>query len=317
MYVFSISGIPLRIRRSAIAAICKTVTLALIAAALPLQAQDLEPRSYTNVPVGEHFIVVGAIRSEGGLSPTPSSPLQDAELTIDTGVVGYATTFSIAGSSAKFGIVGARMCYEGSAIFQDEFVEGRRCEYADPQFKVTWNFLGAPALALKDFASWTPGFVMGASLQVSAPWGDYSDEQVINAGANRWMFRPGLGASYRTESGRWHFDLMGSVRLFEDNDDGFSGIEVEQDPTYELQSHVIYNFKRGSWLSLNANFYRGGETEAGGITNDDYVENSRWGLTYSMPLNAHHSFKLYANTGAITRVGSDFDTFGAAWQYRF
>jgi len=280
-----------------------------------LVAQSLEPRSYTNVPVGETFLVIGAARSDGDVSPTPSSPLQDLELTIDSGVLGLAHTFALAGDSAKVDIVAARVCYEGSATFRGEYTEGRRCEYADPAMKLTWNFYGAPALELQDFANREPGLVMGASLQVSAPWGTYNSDHLLNAGANRWMVRPGVGGSYSW--GPWHLDVMLSVRLFEDNDDFFNGIHVEQDPIYSFQSHLIRYFSKGRWLSLNMNFYAGGETIKDGVDGDDRLENSRLGLTFSSPLTMHQSIKIYANAGVITRIGGDFDTFGVAWQYRF
>ena len=49
----------------------------------------------------------------------------------------------------------------------------------------------------------------------------------------------------------------------------------------------------------------------------DRQENSRIGVTYSMPVTRHQSIKLYASTGVLTRVGNDFDTYGIVWQYRF
>ena len=174
------------------------VAVALLIASLPLTAQELEPRSYVNLPVGEAFMVLGAVRSEGDVSPTPSSPLQEADLTIDVGVIGLARSFALAGKSAKIDLVAGRTCYEGSAIFLGEFVRGRRCEYLDPSARLTWNFYGAPAMPLKDFMQWEPGLVIGTSLQVVAPVGTYNSENLINAGSNRWIVRPGLGLSFRT-----------------------------------------------------------------------------------------------------------------------
>lgn len=278
-------------------------------------AQDLEPRSYTNLPVGETYMTLGYTYSEGDLSPTPTSPLQDAELEIDSQFAGLVRTFALAGSSAKFDVAAARLCFQGSATFEGEFVEGQRCEYGDPRAKVTWNFHGAPALSREAFGAWNPGLVAGASLQVSAPWGSYKSKHLINGGTNRWMLRPGLGMSYRV--GRWYVDLMGSVSWFEDNNNGFRGARLEQDPIYAAQSHLVYLFRPGRWLSLNANYFRGGETSVDGRALDDLQENSRWGVTYSMALTPHHSVKLNANTGVVTRVGNDFDTLGVAWLYRF
>ena len=278
-------------------------------------AQDLEPRSYSNVPIGETFLVAGYGRSSGDIAPSgPASPIQDLELTINAGVVGFAHTFALAGSSAKIDMAASRICFDGSAIFNGEFVEGSRCGYGDPKVKLTWNFYGAPALKLEDYASWKPGLVVGTSLQMSVPVGTYHNDKIINSGANRWMFRPGVGMSFKT--GRWYYDLITSVRFYEDNDDFFNGSTVEQDPMYSVQGHVIYTLGRGSWVSIDANFYRGGETTVAGEEAGNWKENSRLGLTYSTPINRHHSIKLYASTGVVTRAGDDFDSFGAAWLYR-
>lgn len=282
--------------------------------ATALHAQELEPRSYTNVPIDQTFIVLGAARSDGDLSPAPTSTLRDAELTIDSAVLGFAHSFALAGDSAKFDLTLTRSCYDGSATFEGEQVSGGRCEYGDPRVRLTWNFYGAPAMGLKEYAAWQPGLVVGASLQATIPVGSYSEDQLINAGSNRWMLRPGIGMSYAR--GRWHIDAVASVRWYEDNDEFFRGTRLEQEPVYALQSHLIYNFDRGRWLSLNANFYRGGETINNGVRADDYLENSRWGVTFSTPLNRHHSLKFYASTGVLTRVGGDFDTYGVAWQLR-
>lgn len=288
------------------------VAMVLVAPAVAT-AQELEPRSFNNVPIGQTFIGLGLGRSDGDLTPTPSSPLQDAELTIDAAVMALSHTFAFAGDSAKFDLVAGRTCYEGSAIFRDEFVEGRRCEYLDPRFKFTWNFYGAPALDLAEFSGWDDGLVIGASLGLTAPWGTYKPEHLINAGANRWAVKPKLGMSRR--SGRWHWELTSGVTLFEDNDDFFNGIRVEQDPLYSVSGHLIYNFDRG-WLSVDANYFFGGRTTKDGVRQDDRQENSRWGVTWTRPVAPRHLLKFYASTGVITRIGNDFDSFGLAWIYR-
>lgn len=278
-------------------------------------SQALEPRSYSNVPIGQTFAVLGYVRSEGELTPTATSPLQDAEMTIDAGVAGVAHTFALAGKSAKLDVGVSRQCFEGSGLFQGEFAEARRCGYGDPNMRLTWNFYGAPAMELDAYRNWEPGLVIGTSLQVSIPIGTYDETRLINFGANRWMVRPGIGMSYAW--GRWHVDAIASMRFFEDNDDYFNGIYVEQDPIYAVQSHLIYNFNKGRWVSLNVNFFAGGENTFDGNDADNRQENSRLGITFSMPLSQHHSVKFYANTGVVTEIGNDFDTLGAAWQYRF
>lgn len=280
-----------------------------------LQAQELEPRTFTNIPIGETFVVSGILYSDGELAPSPSAPLKDAEITLEGLIMGAAHTFAIAGSSAKVDFVVGRVCMEGSATFLGEFVEARRCGYTDPLLRFSWNFYGAPALELAEFSTWEAGLVFGTSLQVGIPVGTYLNDKLVNTGANRWMVKPGIGLSYKT--GSWDFDVAMSVSFFEDNDDFFNGIYVKQDPLYALQTHLTYSLRKGRWISLNTNFFGGGETSKDGINSDDHQENSRLGITYSIPLNIKQSLKFYLSTGVITRIGNDFTTAGMNWQYRF
>ena len=48
---------------------------------------------------------------------------------------------------------------------------------------------------------------------------------------------------------------------------------------------------------------------------DDAQENSRLGLTLSIPFGARHSLKLTYSEGATTRRGNDFESFMATWQH--
>ena len=41
------------------------------------------------------------------------------------------------------------------------------------------------------------------------------------------------------------------------------------------------------------------------------------GLTVALPINRRQSLKLYYSSGVVTRTGTDFDTIGGAWQYRW
>ena len=59
-------------------------------------------------------------------------------------------------------------------------------------------------------------------------------------------------------------DLMISVRLFDDNDEFFNGQVKEQDPLWNTQAHLVYRFNRGRWLSLNANWFWGGQSTVDG-----------------------------------------------------
>ncbi|GIU32422.1 hypothetical protein TUM4644_32550 [Shewanella colwelliana] len=278
-------------------------------------AQDLEPRSYTNIPIDTNFLALGYLHSDGEVAPSPGSAIEDAQLSIDSVAIGYARTFALAGSSAKFDMAVARSCFEGSANLNGERIEADRCGYTDPIIKLTWNFFGAPALTAKSFANWNQDIVIGTSLEVAPPLGSYDPDRLLNAGTNRWTIRPGVGMSQKL--GRWYYNLMLSVRLYGDNDEYLKRGMLSQAPQYNFQGHLIYTLGRGHWLSLNSNYFIGGETTKNGVDSGDDQNNSRFGVTYSFPLAARHSIKLNYSTGVITRYGNDFESFGAYWLYHF
>lgn len=278
-------------------------------------AQDLEPRTYTNIPVGQNFVGVGYAYSDGELNPAPGVPLKDAELEMQAMVGAYVRSLDLWGKAGKMDVTWARVCFKGDAELNGQYVEGDRCGTADPALRLSYLFYGAPAMTLKEFRKNPPRRVIGASLKIKAPLGDYNNENLINSGANRWSFKPEIGIS--NQWGRWSADFAFATTFFTENDRFATHQRLEQDPLYQVQAHLIYHLSKGRWLSFNGNYFWGGETQKNGTDAHDRQENSRLGITFALPLNAQHSLKFYANKGVVTRIGNDSDTFGVLWQYRW
>jgi hypothetical protein len=87
-----------------------------------------------------------------------------------------------------------------------------------------------------------------------------------------------------------------------------------QEPVVALQAHVSYTFRRQLWTAFDATWYSGGTSTVNGIQKADLQRNSRIGGTVSLPVGRRQSIKFSGSTGATTRIGADFHTFGAAWQ---
>lgn len=126
----------------------------------------------------------------------------------------------------------------------------------DPRFRFSVNFYGAPALSLKDFANYKQDVIIGASVQVSAPLGQYDKDKLVNIGNNRWSVKPDIGISKAW--GALTLELSTGVRFFSKNDDYFGGTKLEQDPVSSTQLHVTYNFGRGVWAALSGTYDYGG-----------------------------------------------------------
>jgi len=278
-------------------------------------AQDLEPRTYSNLPIGQNFLVAAYAHSEGEIAPSPSVPIKDVQLNVDGYAGAYARSIDMWGKSGKIDLLWSRVCMKGDGTFNNVTIKGDRCGTSDPQIRLTYLFYGAPAMTLAQFKIVPVSRVIGVSLAVSPPLGDYNNENLINTGANRWTFKPEIGISNRR--GDWSLEASFGARLFGDNDSFAGHTTLEQDPLYQLQGHVIYHLRQGRWLSLNSNYFWGGETRKNGSKSDDKQENSRVGVTLGWPLNKQHSLKVYASRGVVTNIGNDIDTLGAAWQYRW
>jgi len=279
------------------------------------QAQELEPRAYSNLPMGLNFLATGYAHSKGGLSTDPSLPLTDAHLQIDTGVVAYVRAIDFWGSSGKFDVIAPYSHLSGTALVAGQPRERVVSGPGDPRFRLSVNFYGAPALTLAEYPAYKQDLVVGASVQVTPPWGQYDASKVVNLGTNRWSIKPDIGFSKAFAP--FTIDLTAGVTLFSRNDDYFGGQALDQSPLYSAQANLSYDFGRGIWASLGATVYRGGRTTVDDAPKDNALSNSRVGLTIAVPIDRYYAIKFNASSGISTRTGTNFDTVGLVLQYRW
>ena len=295
----------------------RVLSLALPAAcaASVVHAQDIEPRSYWNAPVGLNFIVGGFSHSTGGLSTDPSVPLDDAKLRINAGTVAYARSFDWWGDSGKIDVVLPYATLSGTASLLGQPVSRDVSGLLDPRVRASINFFGAPALTAQEFAAYRQDLVIGASLQLTLPWGQYDPERAINLGTHRWIVKPELGMTKAW--GAWTVEAATAVSVFQRNDDYFGGHTQDRAPIYSLQTSVTRSFSGGAWAALGATYYRGGRTTIDGVERDDALGSSRIAATLSLPVDRANSIRINASSGVHVRTGTDFDTVSVYWQYRW
>jgi hypothetical protein len=283
--------------------------------ALPACAQDIEPRSYSNAPIGVNFAVFGYAYTRDGVAFDAALPVTDVHLHTSNAVAAYGRVVDFWGRSGKVDVIVPYTWLSGSAIFAGQQLDRTISDFGDPLFRVSVNLYGAPSVTLPEFASYRQDLIVGVSLRVSAPWGQYDPTRVVNLGTNRWIFKPEIGVS--KAAGPWTLEVKGGVTIFTTNDDFYGGKRREQDPIYSIGAHVIRSFVSGSWASVDATYFGGGRTTVNGILSNDLLQNWRVGATYSLPIDRRNSVKLYASSGVSARTGNNFDLLGIAWQYRW
>ena len=194
-----------------------------------------------------------------------------------------------------------------------EPAEVGRFGLGDPRLRLAMNLYGAPAMTPKDFASYLQRLILGVSVTVAPPLGQYDPTKLINIGTNRWSIKPELGIS-RTY-GQWVVEAMAGVWFFTDNTNFLGGRIREQDPIVATQVHLTFKFKRSMWLAADANYYTGGQTTIGGRQNLDLQRNSRIGATFSSALDRNQAIRMSVSQGAFTTIGAAFTSIGASYSY--
>jgi hypothetical protein len=276
--------------------------------------QELEPRAYASAPVGVHAVLGVYSRSEGSVLLDPTLPVEDVTATINGTALGYFQSFGFIGRFANIGLSVPYAWGSMQGLVEGEFTRITRSGLGDPRLRFAFNLTGAPALKPADFAKYRQTTNLGLGLSLSAPFGQYDPNKLINLGTNRWAFKPELGLSHLR--GRWLVEAAAGVWFFGANNRFLGESRREQDPVLSLQGHVIYNLPKRMWLGFNANFFTGGATKTDGVeSSSPALRNSRFGATFSIPIYRRHSFKVSYDDGVLTRLGGDFSRLSVGYQF--
>ena len=278
-------------------------------------AQDLSPRAYTITPLHANAVTLTYGFYDGSLQFNGAIPITDAKGTYNVPVFSIYHSFNMFGHFAN--VVAALPYAVGhfEGDFRQEDVRIRRSGLVDSTYRLAVNLKGGPPMELPEFHKWHQKTLIGLSLKVVAPTGQYDPTKLINWGANKWAFKPELGYSRRW--GKTVLDAYLGVWFFTPNDSYYTGRnELTQAPIGAFEGHLSYDWKARTWVSLDGNFWFGGQTSLNGISNADTRQtSSRVGVTGSLRLDRHQSLKLSYSNGAYARFGGDYNNLSVAWQW--
>jgi hypothetical protein len=276
-------------------------------------AQELEPGVYQNAPVGLNVLFAGYGYSQGNVLFDAALPIAGADATVHTMPFAYLRTLSMFGRAAKVDVQAPVSWARFEGLVSGQFQTRSPRGLSDPRVRLSVNMVGSPAVDLPGFVRYRQRTILGASLQVAMPLGQYDRTRFINLGANRWSFRPEVALSHAR--GRWILEAAVGTWLFTDNDDYPGDTTLSQRPLYFVKGNAIITFRRGLWASFSYGHAEGGQTELNGEIRNDLQKNDRVGATLSLPIARSNAIKVVFTTGLATRLGADFNTIGIGYQY--
>ena len=279
-------------------------------------AQDLAPRAYVITPVHSNAITLTWGFFDGGLNLTGAIPVTTSS-TYNVPVFSYYHSLNFFGRSAN---ITASLPY-GLGNFEAAALGRQKTAYRsgllDLGVRFSVNLRGGPAMPLEQFSKWKQKTILGLSIRVIAPTGQYSSTNLINWGINRWAFKPELGYSRRWS--KWMLDGYGGAWFYTTNSADFHiprPSPQTEEPIGSLEGHLSRDFGRGTWVSLDGNFWWGGVTTLNGIRNPETRQtSSRIGGTAALRISKHQSIKISYSDGAYVRFGGNYQNVSLAWQY--
>ena len=295
--------------------------VALASSVHQLRAQDLRPRAYVITPVHWNAAIVGYNFNDGSVFFGSLLPISDASGQYHVSTLSYYHALNFFNRSANFAATLPYVVGNFQGEVKGSSQEVYRSGMADSIYRFSVNLIGGPAMTPQEFVKWKQKSIVGASIQIVAPTGQYYSSHLVNPGNNRWAFKPELGISQRWHN--WILDGYAGVWLFTKNSNYLAGSEfsqkqntLAQSPIGSVELHLSYDVKPRLWASIDGNYWYGGGTTVNGVTKIGSVQaNSRIGGTISVPFTKHQSVKFSYSDGELARIGGTFKTAAVAWQY--
>jgi hypothetical protein len=248
------------------------IALALLCFPGSLTAQFTDPRAYDSAPVGTNQLELGYVYARANASIDTSLIVAGAELQLSQGTIDYSRYFSLIHRVAWVEATIPFASLGGSVTGAN--ISGSTIGLGDSSYELSILLKGAPALSAAQFANYQPATIVGLSLTVTAPTGQYGADRILNLGSDRWAFKPEIALSHPFGSGqKWEFDAYGNAYFFTDNR-AYHRVEIlGQRPLAGIEAHISYSFTPSVSASFDTRFSFAGETLVDGVAQSNSQQN--------------------------------------------
>jgi hypothetical protein len=285
-----------------------------------INAQDIEPRRWTPMPLGVHVMAVGYASQTGTLYFDPALQIQDASVNVNVAVLQYFQPFKLGNKLARLDVLIPYSFAKWEGLLAGNPQSVSRNGFADPRIRMSLNLVGPDAFdpkGIREYYAANPvNTSFGVSLAITFPFGEYFEDKLLNIGQNRFVFRPQLGMVHNW--GLWSYELTSSVFIFTNNNDFFNNQTRRQEPLFAVQTHLIRRFENKMWTSISAGYGGAGESSINNVDKDDNRSGVLGAISFGMPLFKTQSIKLsYLRTQTLNDIGADTNTFAFGWTIAF
>jgi hypothetical protein len=280
-----------------------------------LNAQDVQPRVYTPAPTGVNLLTLGYAFSTGSVLFDKTVPIDNAKGDIHSFNLAYSRSIAVFGMAGRADVVLPFVTGNWKGEVEKSEQSTSRTGFGDPVLRYSLFIFGAPALTRSEFAGFQPKTILGVTLRMQLPLGQYDTNKLLNLGSNRWVFSPQIGIWHVIQN--FTFEAYAGVWLFTDNKEFLGTMIQSQNPLYTFQVHVSYLFHNEMWIAVSSRQSLGGAVTNDGGDKLDPETNNRLGFTLNIPIESRYALKLIATTGITATVGNDYNTFAVAGQVVF
>lgn len=128
-------------------------------------------------------------------------------------------------------------------------------------------------------------FYVEGTLYLTAPTGDYHNDQLVNMSGNRWTYKPELGIAWKPTK-NFSVEILGNVEIFGDNNDySTAGLTLQRDPLYGVWGHLTYDINKTLFVALSSYYWWGGETQIADVDQNNKVETLQGMFTTGIHIN--------------------------------
>jgi hypothetical protein len=183
---------------------CAVLILTLSVTPHLCRAQDLAPRAYVITPIHSNAVTLSYSLLDGDILFDSALPIKGARGQINLSTVSVYHAFNFFGRSSNITIYLPYAVATLEGQVNSAGTKVYRSGLMDAVCRLSVNLKGGPSMSPSEFRTWRQGTIIGASLKVLAPSGQYDPSRLINTGTNRWAFKPEVGLSRRW--GHWLLD---------------------------------------------------------------------------------------------------------------